>query len=79
MHIKSHAIIMRQTYKLISIHDLHVWTQDGLSHVMTLHIVAEKNYETIKNKIREIAKTFNIDHVTIEFEGEDSACEVKLN
>ena len=64
---------------VISIHDLHIWTQDGNSHVMTLHIVAEKNYETIKNKIREIAKTFNIDHVTIEFEGEDSACEVKLN
>lgn len=70
---------LNQIDNVISIHDLHVWTQDGLSHVMTLHIVAEKNYETIKNKIREIAKTFNIDHVTIEFEGEDSACEVKLN
>ena len=70
---------LNQIDNVISIHDLHVWTQDGLSHVMTLHIVAEKNYETIKNKIREIAKTFNIDHVTIEFEGEDSTCEVKLN
>lgn len=64
---------------VISIHDLHIWTQDGNSHVMTLHIVAEKNYETIKNKVREIAKTFNIDHVTIELEGEDSACVEKLN
>lgn len=64
---------------VISIHDLHIWTQDGNSHVMTLHIVAEKNYETIKNEVREIAKTFNIDHVTIELEGEDSTCEVKLN
>ena len=64
---------------VISIHDLHIWTQDGNSHVMTLHIVAEKNYETIKNKVREIANTFNIDHVTIELEGEDSACVEKLN
>ena len=64
---------------VISIHDLHIWTQDGNSHVMTLHIVAEKNYETIKNKVREIAKTFNIDHVTIELEEEDSACVEKLN
>ncbi len=64
---------------VISIHDLHIWTQDGNSHVMTLHIAAEKNYETIKNEVREIAKTFNIDHVTIELEGEDSTCEVKLN
>lgn len=64
---------------VISIHDLHIWTQDGNSHVMTLHIVAEKNYETIKLKVREMVKAYNIDHVTIEFEGEDSACEVKLN
>ena len=64
---------------VISIHDLHIWTQDGNSHVMTLHIVAEKNYETIKNKIREIAKTFNIDHVTIELEDKYSSCEEKLN
>ena len=62
---------------VISIHDLHIWTQDGNSHVMTLHIVAEKNYETIKNKVREIAKTFNIDHVTIELEDKDSTCEEK--
>jgi Co/Zn/Cd efflux system component len=44
---------------------------------MTLHIVAEKNYETIKLKIREIAKTYNIDHVTIELEDKDSTCEEK--
>lgn len=62
---------------VISIHDLHIWTQDGNSHVMTLHIVAEKNYETIKNKVREIANTFNIDHVTIELEDKDSTCEEK--
>lgn len=62
---------------VISIHDLHIWTQDGLSHVMTLHIVAEKNYETIKIKVRGIAKTFNIDHVTIELEDKYSSCEEK--
>ena len=64
---------------VISIHDLHIWTQDGNSHVMTLHIVAEKNYETIKIKVRGIAKTFNIDHVTIELEDKYSSCEEKLN
>ena len=64
---------------VVSIHDLHIWTQDGNSHVMTLHIVAEKNYETIKLKVRGIAKTFNIDHVTIELEDKYSSCEEKLN
>lgn len=62
---------------VISIHDLHIWTQDGLSHVMTLHIVAEKNYETIKLKVREMVKAYNIDHVTIELEDKDSTCEEK--
>ena len=64
---------------VISIHDLHIWTQDGNSHVMTLHIVAEKNYETIKLKVREMAKAYNIDHVTIELEDKYSSCEEKLN
>lgn len=62
---------------VISIHDLHIWTQDGNSHVMTLHIVAEKNYETIKLKVREMAKAYNIDHVTIELEDKYSSCEEK--
>ncbi|MEA4967727.1 MAG: cation diffusion facilitator family transporter [Bacteroidaceae bacterium] len=62
---------------VISIHDLHIWTQDGNSHVMTLHIVAEKNYEAIKLKVREMAKAYNIDHVTIELEDKDSTCEEK--
>lgn len=62
---------------VISIHDLHIWTQDGNSHVMTLHIVAEKNYETIKLKVREMVKAYNIDHVTIELEDKDSTCEEK--
>ena len=64
---------------VISIHDLHIWTQDGNSHVMTLHIVAEKNYETIKLKVREMVKAYNIDHVTIELEDKYSSCEEKLN
>ncbi len=70
---------LKEIENVISIHDLHIWTQDGLSHVMTLHIVAEKNYETIKIKVRGIAKTFNIDHVTIELEDKYSSCEEKLN
>ena len=64
---------------VMSIHDLHIWTQDGNSHVMTLHIVAEKNYETIKLKVREMVKAYNIDHVTIELEDKYSSCEEKLN
>jgi cobalt-zinc-cadmium efflux system protein len=59
---------------VISIHDLHLWTQDGISHVMTLHIVADSNYDRIKEKVRQKAKTYNIDHVTIELEDSNFNC-----
>lgn len=66
---------LNQLDNVISIHDLHVWTQDGNSHVMTLHIVSDNNQSLIKEKIRAIAQTYKIDHVTIEFENSDYSCE----
>ncbi len=59
---------------VISIHDLHLWTQDGISHVMTLHIVANSNYDKIKEKVRQKTKNYNIDHVTIELEDSNFNC-----
>lgn len=57
------------------VHDLHVWSQDGISHVMTLHIVSNNcNPILIKKQIDDIAKSFNIYHTTIEFESEGSEC-----
>jgi len=66
---------LNQVDNVISIHDLHVWTQDGNSHVMTLHIVSNKSQSLIKEQIRSIAQTYNIEHVTIEFENSDYSCE----
>jgi cobalt-zinc-cadmium efflux system protein len=66
---------LNQVDNVISIHDLHVWTQDGNSHVMTLHIVSNKSQSLIKEEIRAIAQTYNIEHVTIEFENSDYSCE----
>lgn len=60
---------------VISIHDLHIWTQDGLTHVMTLHIVADRNHNAIKHEVRLKAKTYNIDHVTIEIEESSYDCD----
>ncbi|MDD2191498.1 MAG: cation diffusion facilitator family transporter [Bacteroidales bacterium] len=60
---------------LISIHDFHIWTQDGISHVMTLHAVADKDQFIIKEKIREIAQTHDVSHVTVEFEPSNIPCE----
>lgn len=66
---------INQVDNVISIHDLHVWTQDGSSHVMTLHVVTDNNQSLIKEKIRIIAQNHKIEHVTIEFENSDYSCE----
>lgn len=61
------------------VHDLHVWTHDGESHVMTLHarLKAEADTIEVKHRINHIAKEHNIDHVTIEIErpGDDCNCD----
>jgi cation diffusion facilitator family transporter len=55
---------------IISTHDVHIWSLDGESHVMTLHIVTNSpNKEKLKEKIINIALEYNINHITIEFEG----------
>jgi cobalt-zinc-cadmium efflux system protein len=60
---------------VISIHDLHLWTMDGESHIMTLHVVSDTtNPERLKHRIIDLAKPFHIDHVTIEIEKPDIAC-----
>ena len=62
---------------VISIHDLHLWTMDGESHIMTLHVVSDTtNPELLKHNILDISKPFHIDHVTIEIEkpGVDCQC-----
>jgi cobalt-zinc-cadmium efflux system protein len=61
---------------VISIHDLHLWTMDSESHIMTLHVVSDTaNPERLKHRIIDIAKPFHIDHVTIEIEKPDIDCQ----
>jgi cobalt-zinc-cadmium efflux system protein len=64
-----------------SIHDLHVWSQDGVTHVMTVHVVTsetitpEQSRELIE-AIRAIGHRHKIDHVTVEIESSsDPDCE----
>lgn len=58
---------------VVSLHDLHVWSQDGESHVMTLHVVVNEPVTPalairIKESVREIGRSHGIDHVTTEIE-----------
>ena len=55
------------------LHDLHLWSQDGASHVMTLHVVvcdglAPADIQRIKEAVRDIGRLHSADHVTVEFE-----------
>lgn len=60
---------------ILSIHDLHLWSLDGESHVMTLHIVTnEEDILPIKRHILEIAHKYNITHSTLEMERSESEC-----
>lgn len=60
---------------ILSIHDLHIWSLDGESHVMTLHLVTRREDPTaIKQQVIEIASEYQITHSTIELESPDSTC-----
>ncbi|MDO4190610.1 MAG: cation diffusion facilitator family transporter [Bacteroidales bacterium] len=62
------------------VHDLHIWTQDGETHVMTLHIVtSSNNLSALKHKICHLAEGYHIEHVTIETESPDEHCNRKCN
>ncbi|MBV6492632.1 MAG: Cadmium, cobalt and zinc/H(+)-K(+) antiporter [Turneriella sp.] len=59
-----------------SVHDLHIWTLDGESHVMTLHAVINPRAKAAKIKLalKEVAHRLSIGHVTIEIEYGEEDC-----
>ncbi|MDX5325634.1 MAG: cation diffusion facilitator family transporter [Bacteroidota bacterium] len=66
-----------------SVHDVHLWTLDGEYHVISLHMILEKDAsrEVImgaKEKVRKICLDHGISHVTIEaeLEGESTAPQI---
>jgi cobalt-zinc-cadmium efflux system protein len=62
------------------VHDCHIWSLDGNYHIMSLHVVVEKNYQLsevalIKQKVKEITKIHGIPHTTLEFELAQEDCD----
>ncbi|MGE5318107.1 MAG: cation diffusion facilitator family transporter, partial [Chloroflexota bacterium] len=62
-----------------SLHDFHLWSLDGERNIMTLHVVTadssntSENLLSLKQDIREIAHSYHVEHVTLEFEGESES------
>ena len=59
---------------VIDVHHIHVWSMDGQLNYATMHIVANENSHTIKDKIREELKEHGIGHATLEMESPDDHC-----
>jgi cobalt-zinc-cadmium efflux system protein len=69
---------------VLDVHDNHVWSLDGVSHVLTTHVVTAKNLSNdqileLRTDIRRRLKQYGIDHITIEIEHEGDACAVALH
>ena len=59
---------------VIDVHHIHIWSMDGQLNYATMHIVANENSHTIKDKIREELKEHGIGHATLEIESPDDHC-----
>src|SRR5207237_930225 len=65
-----------------NVHDLHVWSMDGHSHVLTVHLVVSKTSDIdqqnlLKETARSKARHYGITHATIEIETDGTDCETK--
>lgn len=64
---------------IISVHDLHIWSLDGINNILTMHAVLPAGtpsgkHTELKKEIRETCEQLNIQHATIEFENEGEEC-----
>ncbi|MBR9861680.1 cation transporter [bacterium] len=64
---------------VLSSHHSHVWSLDGEHHVLTMHVVLKEldrisDIIRVKRSVKEVLKSSNIDHATIEIEFEDEDC-----
>ena len=59
---------------VIDMHHIHIWSIDGFHNYATMHIVANENSHTIKDKIREELKEHGIGHATLEIESPHDHC-----
>lgn len=63
-----------------SVHDLHLWSVDGAYHVLTLHVVMDRDLGrqeviALKERVRALLTELNLRHVTIELEFPEERCD----
>jgi cobalt-zinc-cadmium efflux system protein len=64
---------------ILDIHDLHIWSLDGKHHILTAHLmvddkIPEDEIQTVKNRVYDKARKWEIIHSTLEIEREKYLC-----
>lgn len=67
--------------KVRSTHHMHIWSLDGEHHVLTTHVVMDagatrEEVLQVKSSMKDLAGKINLEHVTVEIEYGDEACEM---
>ncbi|MEM9897612.1 MAG: cation diffusion facilitator family transporter [Bacteroidota bacterium] len=65
--------------EVTDIHDCHAWSMDGKYNILTVHLRLAKDYKLseqakLKEKVKSQLKDESINHITVEFEGQDEHC-----
>jgi cobalt-zinc-cadmium efflux system protein len=68
--------------EVISTHHTHIWSLDGVSNVLTTHVVVDSccdraEVQHIKHQINEMVDDLHVEHVTIEIEYDGEACSME--
>lgn len=75
--VDSVKIELLKISEIKELHDLHLWSLDGDSHVASLHIVTDfepQFYDVLKVKVREVFEKLGKYHLTIEVEHSSTVC-----
>lgn len=78
--VENIKIELEQFTEIVSVHDCHIWTMDGNYTVFTIHVVLSENYDLIEiEELKKRLKTllhdkFHIEHITLEFELQNTEC-----
>ncbi len=72
--------IIKSEKEVTNIHDFHFWTLDGENHILSFHLVVNKDLnisqtDELKSRLKAKLSKININHATIEIEYSESDCQ----
>lgn len=76
MNVEEIKSVISSIPGIVALHDLHVWSLNGMTQILTAHVVAEdlKKAPFLKEEIRRKLSTLGAFHCTIEVESQEEFC-----